>query len=284
MKTKILWAAAMLALISIVSCNNNEDQVQAVRLDKTKLEIVKGESVQLSATVVPEQEAEFEWFSENDQYVTVSPDGVVTAVGLKKAAEDSDEVVPVSVYVRYKNGADECKVTVLPLAAAKVEIVAESEVINVNPGESITLKVKCYPENADLTAVTWSTDYAAVATVDSATGKVTGVAPGFARIRASYSDKVYDEINVNVNAIAATSVEVDPSSVDLSVGEKKRLTAVFTPSNATDKPVWTSENLEVATVDSETGVVTAVSLGTAKIKVQAGSVSATCEVNVKKSK
>lgn len=281
MKTKILWAAAMLALISIVSCNNNEDQIQAVRLDKTKLEIVKGESVQLSAVVVPEQDAEFEWFSENDQYVTVSPDGVVTAVGLKKAAEDSDEVVPVSVYVRYKNGADECKVTVLPLAASKVEIVAESEVINVNPGESITLKVKCYPENADLTAVTWSTDYAAVATVDSATGKVTGVAPGFARIRASYSDKVYDEINVNVNAIAATSVKVDPSSVDLSVGEKKRLTTVFTPSNATDKPVWTSENLEVATVDSETGVVTAVSLGTAKIKVQAGSVSATCVVNVK---
>ena len=281
MKTKILWAAAMRALISIVSCNNNEDQVQAVRLDKTKLEIVKGESVQLSAVVVPEQDAEFEWFSENDQYVTVSPDGVVTAVGLKKAAEDSDEVVPVSVYVRYKNGADECKVTVLPLAAAKVEIVAESEVVNVNPGESITLKVKCYPENADLTAVTWSTDYAAVATVDSATGKVTGVAPGFARIRASYSDKVYDEINVNVNAIAATSVKVDPSSVDLSVGKKERLTAVFTPSNATDKPVWTSENLEVATVDSETGVVTAVSLGAAKIKVQAGSVSATCEVNVK---
>ena len=281
MKTKILWAAAMLALISIVSCNNSEDQVQAVRLDKTKLEIVKGESVQLSAVVVPEQDAEFEWFSENDQYVTVSPDGVVTAVGLKKAAEDSDEVVPVSVYVRYKNGADECKVTVLPLAAAKVEIVAESEVINVNPGESITLKVKCYPENADLTAVTWSTDYAAVATVDSATGKVTGVAPGFARIRASYSDKVYDEINVNVNAIAATSVEVVPSSLDLSVGAKKGLTAIFTPSNATDKPVWTSENLEVATVDSETGVVTAVSLGTAKIKVQAGSVSATCVVNVK---
>ena len=86
---------------------------------------------------------------------------------------------------------------------------------------------------------------------------------------------------MNVNAIAATSVEVDPSSVDLSVGEKERLTAVFTPSNATDKPVWTSENLEVATVDSETGVVTAVSLGTAKIKVQAGSVSATCVVNVK---
>jgi uncharacterized protein YjdB len=206
---------------------------------------------------------------------------VVTAVGLKKAAEDSDEVVPVSVYVRYKNGADECKVTVLPLAASKVEIVAESEIINIDPGQSITLEVKCYPEDADLTSVTWSTDYAAVATVDATTGKVTGVTPGFAKIRASYSDKVYDEINVNVNTIPVQAVQIDPSSVELGIGEKKRLNAVFTPANATDKPIWTSLALDVATIDSETGVVTAKSVGTATIKVQAGSVSATCEVNVR---
>ena len=69
--------------------------------------------------------------------------------------------------------------------------------------------------------------------------------------------------------------------LNLGVGEKAHLTAVFTPSNATDKPVWTSDALEVATVDSETGVVTAKSFGKATIKVQAGSVSATCVVNVK---
>lgn len=280
MKTNILWAASMLALISIVSCNNTDDQVQAVRLDKTKLEIVKGESAQLSATVVPQQEVEFEWFSQDEEYVTVDQNGVVTAVGLKKA-EGSDEVVPVSVYVKYKNGADECKVTVLPLAAAKVEIVAESDVINIDPGQSVTLTVKCYPEDADLTAVTWSTDYAAVATVDAVTGKVTGVTPGFAKIRASYSDKVYDEISVSVNSIKAESVQVKPASVELGVGEKERLSAELTPSNATDLPVWTSSNLEVATVDRETGVVTAVSVGTATIKAQAGNVSATCTVNVK---
>ena len=36
MKTKILLTA-MLALIMSVSCKNNEDEVLAVRLDKTKL-------------------------------------------------------------------------------------------------------------------------------------------------------------------------------------------------------------------------------------------------------
>ena len=281
MKTKILLAAAMLALITIVSCKSNEDQVMAVRLDVTKLELVKGESAQLSATVVPDQDAELEWFSQDDKYVTVDQNGVVTAVGLMKAAEDSDEVVPVSVYVRYKNGADECKVTVLPLPASKVEIVAESETVPIDPGQSVTFEVRCYPEDADLTTVTWSTDYAAVATVDPVTGKVTGVVPGFAKIRASYSEKVYDEISVKVNAIAAESVKIEPSSVEIGVEQKKRLKAVFTPSYATDIPVWTSSNLAVATVDSETGVVTGKSKGVATIKVQAGSVSGTCEVKVK---
>ena len=200
MKTNILLAALTLAAILMVSCKDSDENVKAVLLDQNKLEIVKGQSAKLTARVVPAQEAQFEWFSQDDQYVTVSQDGVVTAVALKKSQVDPDEVVPVSVYVRYENGADECQVTVLPLPAQKVEIESESETIALSPGEEITLKAKCYPEDADLTTVTWSTDYAVVATVDPSTGVVKGVTPGFAKIRASYSDKIYDEISVNVKA------------------------------------------------------------------------------------
>lgn len=200
MKTNILWAALTLAAILMVSCKDTDENVKAVLLDQNKLEIVKGQSAKLTARVVPAQEAQFEWFSQDDQYVTVSQDGVVTAVALKKSQVDPDEVVPVSVYVRYENGADECQVTVLPLPAQKVEIESESETIVLSPGEEITLKARCYPEDADLTTVTWSTDYAVVATVDPSTGVVKGVTPGFAKIRASYSDKIYDEISVNVKA------------------------------------------------------------------------------------
>lgn len=281
MKTKIFSAAAMLALLMNISCKSNDDEVLAVRLDKTRLEIVKGESAILSATVVPDQDAEIEWFSQDEQYVTVDQNGVVTAVALKKASEDSDEVVPVSVYARYGRGAGECLVTVLPLPASKVEIVSDVETIVLDPGQSVRLETQCYPEDADLKNVTWSTDYAAVASVDPLTGEVIGVSPGFARIRASYSEKVFDEISVKVNTISVEKVAVDPASLELGVGQKKRLNAVFTPSNATDKPVWTSDAIDVATVDGETGVVTAKSIGTAMIKVQAGSVTATCVVKVK---
>ena len=281
MKTNILLAAFSLAAILTVSCNNSEEKVQAVLLDQNKLEIVKGQSAKLNARVVPQQEAEFEWFSQDEQYVTVDQNGVVTAVDLKKSSADPTEVDPVSVYVRYENGADECLVTVLPLGADRVEILAESETVEIDPGQKLTLIAKCYPENADITTVTWSTDYAPVATVDAVTGEVTGMTPGFAKIRASYSEKIYDEISVKVNAVSAQQVSIDPSSLEMSVGQKKRLGLVFTPSNATDVPVWTSSNTGVVTVDNTTGIVTAKAIGTADVKVQAGTVSAICKVVVK---
>lgn len=199
MKTRILLAVSILAVCMMTSCRNDVNEVLAVRLDSNKLELVKGQSARLTATVIPQQDADFEWFSQDDRYVTVDQDGVVTAIALKNASEDSDEVVPVSVYVRYENGADECHVTVLPLTTEKVEIVYASDVVNIATGQTLKLEAKCFPEEADLKTLTWSTDYAAVAKVNAATGEVTGVAPGFATIRASYNEKIYDEISVNVN-------------------------------------------------------------------------------------
>ena len=185
-----------------------------------------------------------------------------------------------SVYVKYLNGADECQVTVLPLAPTKVEIVSETNTIEVNPAESKQLVAKCYPEDADLTDLTWSTDFATVAKVDSKTGVLTGVSAGFAVIRVSYNERIFDEINVRVNAVEPQDVEIVPSSLKLSKGMKERLSVQLTPSNASGNLIWTSDNMSVATVDSETGVVTAVAKGTANIKVQIGNVSATCAVVV----
>lgn len=282
MKNNILFCAAVISVLSVVSCNSKSEEVLAVRLDQNAIELVKGESVQLNATVVPDQDADFTWFSQDEEYVTVDQNGLVTAVGLKMASADSDQVTPVSVYVKYQNGADECLVTVLPLETTKVEIVYPEDIVKIDPAESIKLEAKCYPEDADLTNITWSTDYAGVATVDAKTGVVTGVTSGFALIRASYSDLIYDEIRVQVNLVNATSAEVVPSELTMEIGEKKLLKAQLTPSNATDKLVWTSENPAVAKVGGETGIVTAESVGTAKIKVQAGKASAYCTITVVK--
>lgn len=282
MKTRFFFAAVLITAILAVSCNNDQEGVLAVRLDKTKVELVKGESLKLNAKVVPDQEADFTWYSQDEQYVTVDQDGVITAVALKMDPASPEDVLPVSVYVKYGQGADECQVTVLPLAPSKVEIVNEGNGnIVIDPQEQKQLTAKIYPEDADLTELTWSVDYASVVTVDSKTGLITGVNPGFAEVKASYNEKIYSTVTVQVNHIDPTGVSVDPSTLTMSVGAKKRLKALLTPSNATGAFVWTSDDMNVATVDSETGYVTAIAPGTANIKVQVGKVSAACAVTVK---
>ena len=283
MRTSLLFASVVFVAMAAVSCSNKEGEVLAVRLDQKKIELVKGESVQLNAQVVPNQDAEFTWYSQDENYVTVDQNGLVTAVGLYKKDPASDEVSPVSVYVKYQNGADECQVTVLPLEPTKVEIVYDGNVVKLDPGaeSSVQLQAKVYPEDADVVDLTWTTNYASIATVDSKTGLVTGVTPGFATIRASYNDKIYDEIDVQVNVVNPTAVTIDPSTLSLEVGQKIRLKAVLSPANASGKMVWISENPAVVSVDNETGAVEAKAVGTTNVKVQVGSLSAICKVTVK---
>ena len=86
---------------------------------------------------------------------------------------------------------------------------------------------------------------------------------------------------------AAANVPVDrvalsPSTLNLKEDETGTLTATVEPSNATNKNVtWESSNTSVATVDAS-GLVTAVSAGTATITVttEDGDKTATCEVTV----
>lgn len=279
MKTNFLFLTAIVAVIAAVSCNSKSDEVLAVRLDQTKVQLVKGESVQLNAQVVPAQDAEITWYSQDDNYVTVDQNGLVTAVALKK---EGDEVKPVSVYAKYMNGADECQVTVLPLAPTKLEIEYSEKTLKLEPGAeaSVQLTAKLYPEDADLTDITWTTNYANIAVVDQE-GRVTGVSTGFAIIRASYNDKIYDEIDVNVTAVNPTAILVEPAELDMEVGQKSRLKVAFTPSNASGNIVWTSDDQNVVSVDSKTGAVEAKSAGTANVKAQVGTCSAICKITVK---
>ena len=281
MKTNVAFLIIAFAALISVSCNQNGPEVLAVRLDKTKVEIVKGETIQLNAAVVPEQDVEITWYSADDKYVTVDENGLVTALALKtEGDEGSESVVPVSVYAKYKNGADECKVTVLPLAQTRVDIVYDGQVLEIDPQESVALTASFFPEDADLKDITWSTNAANIAKVDSKTGVVTGVTAGFAVIRASYNEKIFDEIDVQVQVVNPESVAVDPAELTLKVGVKRRINAVLTPANATGKLVWTSENTSVAMIDSETGTVTALAPGQTKIRVQVGKVSGECKLTV----
>jgi uncharacterized protein YjdB len=67
--------------------------------------------------------------------------------------------------------------------------------------------------------------------------------------------------------IPVTGITLTPTSLTLSVGSSQQLAATIVPANATNKNItWNSNNTAVATV-SATGMVTALSIGTATITV-----------------
>ena len=85
---------------------------------------------------------------------------------------------------------------------------------------------------------------------------------------------------VQKKAVATSSITV-PSTVNLTTGEKLKLTPVVSPVTSLNKVSYTSTNKKVATVTKD-GVITAKKSGTATIKVKAGKKTKNVKVKVAK--
>lgn len=287
----IFLAVAATAMLILSSCTNKNDEVVAIRLDKTELELVKGSEMQLTAVTVPASDVkDFEWYSSMPEYVSVSETGVVKAEKIYYKNETDTEGSAVSVFCKYQGGAAECKVTVLPLDVERMEITfvsSSSDALVMNPGDVQEVQAVFYPENADLDLenLKWATtafEYAVVAQDenDPTKAKVTALWPGSASIKAEYG-KASAMLNLIVRPVNATSVTIaGPEEVQMKVGQGLQLSASFLPANATVELGWNSLDTAVASVDYETGFVTALSEGTATIKVVAGLVEDTVTVRV----
>ena len=130
-------------------------------------------------------------------------------------------------------------------------------------------------------AISWSSDNSVVATV-SATGVVTAAGAGTTRITAT-SEGRSGSATVTVLLSPVASVLVSLASSSLAVGSTTQATATTRDANefiVTGRTVsWSSDNTQVATVGSASGVVTAVGAGSANIiatsEGQAGSAAVT---------
>ena len=91
--------------------------------------------------------------------------------------------------------------------------------------------------------------------------------------------KTNGTLTITPVAVPATAVALDSTSQKLETGKSFTLMATVTPTDTTDKVVWSSSNAAVAKV-SEDGVVTAVKPGSAVITATAGIVKASCTVTV----
>lgn len=152
--------------------------------------------------------------------------------------------------------------------------------LDLNGTKEETLVATTKPEGLE---ITWSVADDKVATVDSATGKVTAVAIGETTVTATAPDGTTASCKVIVKDTTKGETKITLNktelALDLSGTKEEQLQVTIEPSDMA--VTWTSSNIKVATVDSKTGKVTAVGVGSATITVKAqDGTTASCKVTV----
>lgn len=83
----------------------------------------------------------------------------------------------------------------------------------------------------------------------------------------------------NETQVRVTGIALDRTEAALDAGATLQLTATVTPSDAADPVVWSSDDTGVATV-SDSGLVEALSAGTATVTAKCRDFTATCAIDV----
>lgn len=173
--------------------------VEAITGLAASAELNVGETLQLSASVLPENATEktIQWSSSDDQTATVSNTGLVKAIAAGKA----------TVTAACGGKSATCAITVIkpeepiidpevPVSAITLDVTS----LTLLKGAGYTLTATVMPEDATDKTVTWNSSAPAVVTVEN--GVLTAVAPGYAVITAKAgSIEAICEVNVmEVNA------------------------------------------------------------------------------------
>ena len=283
-------AALVLALsLGAAACNPDEPNPGpgpepggsiSVTLDHTALTMEEFSTQEIKATVVGSSEMP-SWSSSDESVATVS-NGMVAAHTVGSA------VITASV----GGVSAACDVTVTLSDNFPVLVLSQYDVLTIAGGSvTVDARVDFMGSTAEGVSVGWRTADETIATVNN--GVVTGVAVGETVVTASatYRQQLLEK-QVNVKVVENSGVMVSPTNAviyasnpagDPSVAtEIQLLVSVFDDgANVADPEIaWTSSATNVATVD-DNGLVTAVSVGTAKITAAyEGGLSASCDITV----
>jgi len=237
--------------------------------NQPEIEIEKGSSLSLSASLEPADTTDgIKWTTSDSKIITVDSSGKITAVNAGTAT------------IKATSGgvSAECKVTV-GISITKIKL--SNTDITLKKGDSKTITAAIVPlDTTEDKTLTWSSSDDKVAEVDSS-GNITAAGGGKAVITVQ-AGKHISQCNVTVT-VPLTGIKFEQSTFKLTKGKPEKLPLVLTPSDATDKALtWGSSDPSIATVDSTSGTVTGVSVGTTTITAIAhdGGFVTQCTVNV----
>ena len=161
---------------------------------------------------------------------------------------------------------------------AKYSLELSQTEFTVNIGETDNITVTLNGEDITQTA-TYTVDQEAIATVEA--GLITGISVGIATVTVHAENAEADKtFTVNVIDPTLPSLEVNPTEVDLIIGEQGTVTVTLEGKDVTEDVTYTVDDKSIATV--EKGKITGIDEGTTNVKVSLeGANSAVFKVHVK---
>ena len=283
-----LLAAAFVAIAA--GCGGSTISLTGVAISPAtvSLEVGKTQQLTLSATFSDASTANPDtgvtWAASDPTIATVSASGLVTAVKVGG---------PVTITGSYSGKSATSAVTV-PATLTSIAI-GQASPVALTVGGHATLSVTGTYNDASAKALTSGVTFAVTAaapagaaTVDPASGVLTGVKGGTATVTATASGKTAT-VNVAITA-TLTSIAIDQTSpIALFVSQTKTLTVTGTYNDSTTKALTSgvtfavtasTPSTGVASVGATSGVVTAVGAGTATVTATNASPALTANVTV----
>jgi uncharacterized protein YjdB len=279
MRNRILFT--LVALLAVVGCSESVTAPEtlvptALVVVPTATQLERGATVTVTAQVLDQfgnamSDVEVLWESNNTTVATVTSAGVVTAraIGQAQITAISGQLrTPVTVFV-----------VVASVASVRINLTLPSGGLVV--GNSVPATATALSARGDTITgftTTWTSSTPSVATVSSS-GAITAVSEGTTTITATISG-VSGTTAVTTRLVPVGSVVVSAPSAPARVGRTVQLASALLSSGGDTLTtsqrtlVWASADTTVARV-SNTGVVTGVGVGTARISLIAGSAGAT---------
>lgn len=201
-----------------------------------------------------------EYYSDNNDIVTVDSSGKITAVGTGETF----------VRVTINNISKECPVTVNPepenvTQVSSIELPNGSEGVYELSNDKFNLDAKVLPEDAFNKRLKYQSSNPKVADVNAA-GVVTLKSVGETNITITSSS------NSEIKTVYKVTVETLPSSIvyerfdyGVAVGTTAKIMPIFEGNPSNINAVYTIDNTAVASVNEKTGAVTGISSGSATL-------------------
>ena len=234
--------------------------------------------LQLIATVFPTDATNktVTWTITNGTgQATISASGLVTAVAngivtARATANDGSGVYGILVITISNQGT----------AVSSISISGAGGAVTITTdGGSLQLSALVLPSNATNKAVTWSiTSGTSLASINTTTGLVTAIDNGTVTARATANDGsgVYGSLIITLSnqVTAVTSITLTGAGGATTIttdGGSLQLSASVLPANATNKTVtWSiTSGTSLASINSTTGLVTAIDNGTVTVRATA---------------